>query len=99
MAYKYAVALLFPLLISGCSSPDSSGYDGHRTHSAAEVDETFIRAPYPDPYYNKEYLSQDQRRAISEQLRADRLEARGRRDNSTDSGDGFGQPVPRGFFN
>ncbi|MCT4700661.1 hypothetical protein MUA02_01505 [Enterobacteriaceae bacterium H20N1] len=97
MAYKYAVALLVPLLISGCTSHASSGYDGHRTHSSAEVDETYIRAPYPDPYYNKEYMSQDQRRAISEQLRANRLEARGRRDNSTDSGDGFGQPVPRGF--
>ncbi|WP_435946776.1 hypothetical protein [Dryocola sp. BD586] len=98
MAYKYVVVLL-PLLISACSSSDSSGYDGHRTHSAAHADETFIRAPYPDPYYSKEYMSQDQRRAISEQLRANRLEARGRRDNSTDGGDGFGQSVPRGFFN
>ncbi len=99
MAYKYAVALLVPLLISACSSSDSSGYEGHRSHSAAEAGETFIRMPYPDPYYNKEYMSQEQRREISEQLRANRLEARGRRDNSTDSGDGFGQSVPRGFFN
>ena len=93
MAYKYAVALLVPLLITGCASLDSSGYDGHRTHSPADVDDTFIRSSYPDPYYNKENMSPDQRRAISEQLRANRLEARGRRDNSTDSGDGFGQPV------
>lgn len=98
MAYKYAVALLVPLLITGCATSDTSGYDGHRTH-APDVDETFIRSPHPDPYYNKEYMSPEQRRAISEQLRASRLEARGRRDNSTDSGDGFGQPVPRGYFN
>ncbi len=93
MAYKYALALLVPLVMAGCTSQDSSGYDGHRPHRATEVDDTFIRSPYPDPYYNKERLSQDQRRAISEQLRANRLEARGRRDNSTDSGDGFGLPV------
>jgi hypothetical protein len=93
MANKYAFALLAPLLLAGCSSQDTSGYDGHRTLSPAEVNDTYIRAPYPDPYYNKENMSQDQRRAISEQLRANRLEARGRRDNSTDSGDGFGQPV------
>lgn len=93
MAYKYAFVLLAPLVMAGCSSQDTSGYDGHRTHNPADVDDTFIRPAYPDPYYNKEYMSQDQRRAISEQLRANRLEARGRRDNSTDSGDGFGQPV------
>lgn len=99
MAYKYALALLIPLMISGCASHDSSGYDGHRTHGPAQADDTFTRPHYPDPYYNKENMSKDQRRAISEQLRANRLEARGRRDNSTDSGDGFGQPLPNGYFN
>lgn len=99
MAYKYAIALLVPLLLAACSSQDTSGYDGHRTHTSATDDDGFIRSAYPDPYHNKEYASQEERRAISEQLRADRLEARGRRDNSTDSGDGFGQPVPRGYFN
>ena len=99
MAYKHAIALFVPLMLAGCSSPDNSDHDGHRALNSPGVDDIFIRTPYPDPYYNKEHLSQDQRRAISEQLRADRLEARGRRDNSTDSGDGFGQAVPRGYFN
>ncbi|TNV21177.1 hypothetical protein FH968_06970 [Buttiauxella sp. B2] len=98
MAYKYALMLLIPLAISGCSS-DTSGYDGHRTHSPSEADDAFIRTQHPDPYYNRENLTTEQRRAISEQMRADRLEARGRMDNSTDSGDGFGQSVPHGYFN
>lgn len=99
MAYKHVFVLLIPLLLAACSSQDTSGYDGHRTHTSPGVDDGFIRTPYPDPYHNKEYATQEQRRAISEQLRSDRLEARGRRDNSTDSGDGFGQPVTRGYFN
>lgn len=99
MAFKHAFVLLVPLLLAACSSQDTSGYDGHRTHAAPEVDDGFIRTPYPDPYRNRDYATQEQRRAISEQIRSDRLEARGRRDNSTDSGDGFGQSVPRGYFN
>jgi hypothetical protein len=97
MAYKRALLLLAPLVLAGCSSLDSSAGSGQRSlNSPAE--EGFIRSPYPDPYYNKEYLSDDQRREISEHLRAQRLEARGRRDNSTDSGDGFGQTIPNGYF-
>ncbi|MCT4711905.1 hypothetical protein MUA04_17165 [Enterobacteriaceae bacterium H11S18] len=97
MAYKLALLLLAPLVLAGCSSLDSSAGSDQRSLNS-RADEGFIRSPYPDPYYNKEYLSDDQRREISEQLRAQRLEARGRRDNSTDSGDGFGQAIPNGYF-
>lgn len=94
MIYKYALLLLIPLSIIGCAPKDTSGYDGHRTYSPTETDE-FIRAQHADPYYNRENLTAEQRKEISEQMRAERLEARGRMDNSTDSGDGFGQPVQR----
>lgn len=97
MALKRAIVLLAPLILAGCSSLENATGSGQRPlHSS--VEEGFIRTPYPDPYYNKEYMSQDRRREISERLRAQRLEERGRRDNSTDSGDGFGQAIPSGYF-
>ncbi|WMY74442.1 hypothetical protein RHD99_00165 [Buttiauxella selenatireducens] len=98
MAYKFALLLLIPFAILGCASRDTSGYDGHRTYGPTETDE-FMRSQQLDPLNNRENLTPEQRKAISEQMRAERLEARGRMDNSTDSGDGFGQAVPRGFSN
>ena len=98
MAFKYALLLLVPLAIIGCSSTDTSGYDGHRTYGPTETDE-FIRSQQANPYNSRENLTEEQRREISEQMRAERLEARGRMDNSTDSGDGLGQAVPKGFYN
>jgi len=98
MAYKFALIVLIPLAMMGCSSTDTSGYDGHKTLSPTETNEALImRSKYPDQYYGRENLTTEQRREISEKMRADRLEARGRQDNSTDSGDGFGQAVPQGF--
>ena len=98
MAYKFALIVLIPLAVIGCSSTDTSGYDVHKPISPAETNEALImRSKYPDQYYGRENLTTEQRREISEKMRADRLEARGRQDNSTDSGDGFGQSVPHGF--
>jgi len=100
MAYKFALIVLIPLAMMGCSSTDTSGYDGHKNISPDETNEALImRSQYPDQYYGRENLTTDQRRELSEKMRADRLEARGRQDNSTDSGDGFGQSVPQGFYN
>ncbi|RPH22146.1 hypothetical protein EHN07_17070 [Buttiauxella warmboldiae] len=99
MVYQYALVLLISLAISGCSSQETSGDRGHKTHSSAQNEGIFIRSHYPAPYYGREKMTAEQRRAISERIRAERLEARGRSDNSTDSGDGFGQSVPNGYFN
>ncbi|MBU4682118.1 hypothetical protein KC222_08850 [Cedecea davisae] len=90
MAYKYAFLLLAPLLLSACSSLDHSSVD---RQDRQRLDDSFNRSPWPDPYYNSRYLTPEQRQNIRDQIRSDQLEARGRRDNSTDSGDGFGQPV------
>jgi hypothetical protein len=90
MASKYALVLLAPLLLAACSSSDNSGMD---RQDRQRLDDSFMRSPWPDPYYNSRYLTPEQRQDIRDRIRADQLEARGRRDNSTDSGDGFGQPV------
>lgn len=90
MASQYALVLLVPLLLTACSSSDNAGVN---REDRQRLDDRFIRSPWPDPYHNSRYLTPEQRRDIRDSLRADQLEARGRRDNSTDSGDGLGQPV------